>query len=73
MTVFAAESLPGVVDLKLDERYGCETLALVHWEQLNGFYLPDEIKNFYLATNGFELTWKFRIAGITSLCCKACC
>lgn len=57
------ESIQGIVDLKLDEKYGCETLALLHWEQLHSILLPDEVKNFYLASNGFELTWKFRIAG----------
>lgn len=56
------QSIQGIVDLKLDEKYGCETLALLHWEQLHSILLPDEVKNFYLASNGFELTWKFRIA-----------
>lgn len=60
----ATESIPGVVDLKMDEKYGCELNALTHWEQLYSVNLPEEVKNFYLATNGFELTWKFRLAGV---------
>ena len=47
----------------MDEKYGCETLALLHWEQLHATSLPEEVKSFYLATNGFEFTWKFRLAG----------
>lgn len=61
------ESIQGVVDLKLDEKYGCETIALLHWEQLHGILLPDEVKNFYLASNGFEFTWKFRLGGTGKL------
>ena len=61
------ESIPGVFDLKLDEKYGCEQNALTHWEQLYSVSLPEEVKNFYLATNGFELTWKFRLAGAVAV------
>lgn len=56
------------MDLKLDEKYGCETIAVLHWEQLHSILLPDEVKNFYLATNGFEFTWKFRLAGKKRCC-----
>ncbi|EFX79750.1 hypothetical protein DAPPUDRAFT_103962 [Daphnia pulex] len=56
------QSIQGIVDLKMDEKYGCETLALLHWEQLHATSLPEEVKSFYLATNGFEFTWKFRLA-----------
>ena len=58
-----AESIPGVVDLKMEEKYGCEQQALAHWEQLYSVNLPEEVKNFYLGSNGLELTWKFRLAG----------
>lgn len=62
-TLLLTESIQGVCELKLDERYGCEALAILHWEQLQAIQLPEEVKNFYLSTNGFELTWKFSIAG----------
>ena len=55
--------MQGVVDLKLNENNGCETVALLHWEQLHSVRLPEEMKHFYLATNGFQMTWKFRLAG----------
>merc|ERR1711973_705522 len=60
---FFAETIQGVVDLKFNESNGCETLALLHWEQLHSVQLPQEIKRFSLATSGFQLTWKFRLAG----------
>jgi len=37
--------------------------ALVAWEQRNTCMLPEDLKNFYLTTDGLLLTWKVSIDG----------
>ena len=35
---------------------------------MHSVQLPEDVKNFYLAINGFELTWKLKLAGKTISC-----
>ena len=37
----------------------CDNLAITSWEQRYSTVLPHEIRDFYLATDGFKLTWNF--------------
>lgn len=51
------EKRPGVCDVKLTGGEPAERHQLVGWEQRNGCTLPDDLKNFYLTTDGVLLTW----------------
>ena len=57
------ENLPGIQDVILAEQQPCDNLAITSWEQRYSTVLPHEIKDFYLATDGFRLTWSFSHAG----------
>ena len=45
------------------EHQPCDNIAITSWEQRYSTVLPHEIKDFYLATDGFRLTWSFSHAG----------
>lgn len=32
------------------------------WEQRHGVYLPEDMKKFYLSTDGFMLQWSYQYA-----------
>ncbi|CAB0002074.1 unnamed protein product [Nesidiocoris tenuis] len=51
--------LPGVQNVILEEREPCEKSLLNSWEQRHSCILPFDLKNFYLSTDGFQLTWCF--------------
>ena len=57
------ENLPGIQDVILAEHQPCDNIAITSWEQRYSTVLPHEIKDFYLATDGFRLTWSFSHAG----------
>lgn len=40
-----------------------ERHKVIAWEQKNTCMLPDDLKNFYLTTNGLLLTWKVNVEG----------
>ena len=61
------ENLPGVQDVCLSEHQPCDIIAITSWEQRYSTILPQKIKDFYLATDGFRLTWNYRHAGTASL------
>ena len=58
-----SENLPGIQDVILAEHQPCDNIAITSWEQRYSTVLPHEIKDFYLATDGFRLTWSFSHAG----------
>ncbi|XP_078493384.1 tubulin polyglutamylase complex subunit 2-like isoform X1 [Ciona intestinalis] len=55
------EKRPGVSDVSLSKFPQAERHILVGWEQRNSCILPDDLKSFYLTTNGLLLTWKVNI------------
>ncbi|KAK4302856.1 hypothetical protein Pmani_025081 [Petrolisthes manimaculis] len=55
--------MPGVQDLSVVVRAGVERAGVVAWEQRNNVTLPQPLKNFYAATDGFKLTWNYATAG----------
>ena len=61
--IFYSESLTGIQDVILSEHQPCDNIAITSWEQRYSTVLPHEIKDFYLATDGFRLTWSFSHAG----------
>ncbi|KAE8748446.1 hypothetical protein FOCC_FOCC004878 [Frankliniella occidentalis] len=53
----------GVQDVRLDKRTPCERLLLSSWEQRHCCALPDDLRQFYLSSDGFSLTWNYQNAG----------
>uniref|UniRef100_A0A8C5LQ67 Tubulin polyglutamylase complex subunit 2 n=1 Tax=Leptobrachium leishanense TaxID=445787 RepID=A0A8C5LQ67_9ANUR len=56
------ESSPGVTEVKFEEKRPAERHMIVNWEQKNGCTLPDDLKNFYLMTDGFQMTWNVKLS-----------
>ncbi|XP_076653655.1 tubulin polyglutamylase complex subunit 2 [Halictus rubicundus] len=57
------ESLPYVKNVRVDRRSGCEATAIANWEQRHCCALPEDLRNFYLSIDGFQLLWNLEIAG----------
>ncbi|XP_030623265.1 tubulin polyglutamylase complex subunit 2 [Chanos chanos] len=55
------ESLPGVQDVRFVEREPAEKRCLLSWEQKNSCVLPEDLRDFYLTTDGFTLTWSSKL------------
>ncbi|KAM8781103.1 tubulin polyglutamylase complex subunit 2 isoform 2-T2 [Rhynchonycteris naso] len=55
------ESSPGVTEVTITERAPAERHMISSWEQKNNCVLPDDVKNFYLMTNGFHMTWSVKL------------
>ncbi|XP_060791488.1 tubulin polyglutamylase complex subunit 2 isoform X2 [Neoarius graeffei] len=55
------ESLPGVSDVQFVEREPAEKRCLLSWEQKNNCILPEDLRDFYLTTDGFSLTWSSKL------------
>ena len=41
----------------------CDLLAITAWEQRYSTQLPENIRDFYLASDGFRLSWSYNYAG----------
>ncbi|XP_072238717.1 tubulin polyglutamylase complex subunit 2 isoform X2 [Leuresthes tenuis] len=55
------ENMPGVVDVRFAEREPAEKRTLLSWEQKNTCILPEDLRDFYLTTDGFTLTWNVKL------------
>lgn len=55
------ENMPGVVDVRFVEREPAEKRNLLSWEQKNNCILPEDLRDFYLTTDGFTLTWSIKL------------
>ncbi|KAJ8260807.1 hypothetical protein COCON_G00165300 [Conger conger] len=55
------EGLPGVMDVRFVEREPVERRCLMSWEQKHECALPEDLKDFYLTTDGFTLTWSTKL------------
>ncbi|KAK1902290.1 Tubulin polyglutamylase complex subunit 2 [Dissostichus eleginoides] len=55
------ENMPGVVDVRFVEREPAEKRSLLSWEQKNTCILPEDLRDFYLTTDGFTLTWSVKL------------
>ncbi|XP_053264987.1 tubulin polyglutamylase complex subunit 2 isoform X3 [Podarcis raffonei] len=54
------EASPGVTEVTFVEKVPAERHAIVSWEQKNACVLPEDLKNFYLMTDGFHMTWSVK-------------
>ncbi|XP_069678771.1 tubulin polyglutamylase complex subunit 2-like [Periplaneta americana] len=57
------ESTPGVQDVALEKRLPCERMLLTAWEQRHCCALPEDMRQFYMSTDGFKLIWNYEYAG----------
>lgn len=51
---------PRIANVTLDKRPPCERAHVSTWEQRHNVYLPDDMKRFYLSTDGFTLHWSYQ-------------
>ncbi|KAM3845174.1 tubulin polyglutamylase complex subunit 2 isoform 2-T4 [Vipera latastei] len=54
------ETSPGVTEVMFLEKEPAERHAIISWEQKNACFLPEDLKNFYLMTDGFQMTWNVK-------------
>ncbi|XP_029436967.1 tubulin polyglutamylase complex subunit 2 isoform X2 [Rhinatrema bivittatum] len=54
------ETSPGVTDVNFREKQPAERHMIVSWELKNKCMLPEDLKNFYLMTDGFHMTWSVK-------------
>ncbi|XP_076628049.1 tubulin polyglutamylase complex subunit 2 [Colletes latitarsis] len=57
------ENVPYVKNVRVERRNGCELTTIVNWEQRHCCLLPEDVRNFYLSIDGFQLLWNLEIAG----------
>ncbi|XP_055993962.1 tubulin polyglutamylase complex subunit 2 isoform X1 [Sorex fumeus] len=55
------ESSPGVTEVTITDKPPAERHMISSWEQKNSCLLPEDVKNFYLMTNGFHMTWSVKV------------
>lgn len=55
------EKKTGVCKIELEPKRPADRSAVLSWEQRNTCFLPEDLKNFYLTTDGFQLTWSVKI------------
>ncbi|XP_044148555.1 tubulin polyglutamylase complex subunit 2 [Bufo gargarizans] len=55
------ESSPGVTEVKIGEMTPAERHTIVSWEQKHSCLLPEDLKNFYLMTDGFHMSWSVKL------------
>ncbi|XP_073926081.1 tubulin polyglutamylase complex subunit 2 isoform X4 [Castor canadensis] len=55
------ESSPGVTEVTITEKPPAERHMISSWEQKNNCVMPEDMKNFYLMTNGFHMTWSVKL------------
>uniref|UniRef100_A0A8C5XCH8 Tubulin polyglutamylase complex subunit 2 n=1 Tax=Microcebus murinus TaxID=30608 RepID=A0A8C5XCH8_MICMU len=55
------ESSPGVTEVTILEKVPAERHMISSWEQKNNCMMPEDLKNFYLMTNGFHMTWNVKL------------
>lgn len=55
------ENMPGVADVKFAEREPADKRSLLSWEQRNTCILPEDLRDFYLTTDGFTLHWSVKL------------
>ncbi|EDW72897.2 uncharacterized protein Dwil_GK16935, partial [Drosophila willistoni] len=55
-------TVPRVCNVTLERRQPLNACQVVNWEQRHCVYLPEDMKKFYLSTDGFVLNWSYQYA-----------
>ncbi|XP_053304378.1 tubulin polyglutamylase complex subunit 2 [Spea bombifrons] len=56
------EASPGVTEVTFEEKPPAERRLIINWEQKNACSLPEDLKNFYLMTDGFQMSWSVKLS-----------
>ncbi|XP_068621483.1 tubulin polyglutamylase complex subunit 2 [Battus philenor] len=57
------ESDPRITNVVVERRLPCDRLAISNWEQRHSTVLPEDLRNFYASSDGFQLTWNYKYSG----------
>ncbi|EDV97904.1 tubulin polyglutamylase complex subunit 2 [Drosophila grimshawi] len=55
-------NVPRVCNVSLERRQPLNPCQVVNWEQRHCVYLPEDMKKFYLSSDGFVLNWSYQYA-----------
>ncbi|XP_007497962.2 tubulin polyglutamylase complex subunit 2-like isoform X2 [Monodelphis domestica] len=55
------EASPGVTKVQIIEKEPAERHMIASWELKNDCAMPEDLKNFYLMTNGFHMVWSVKL------------
>ncbi|XP_072293839.1 tubulin polyglutamylase complex subunit 2 isoform X2 [Eucyclogobius newberryi] len=55
------ENMAGVADVCFTDTEPAEKRSLLSWEQKNTCILPEDLRDFYLTTDGLSLTWNVKL------------
>lgn len=55
-------NIPRITSVTLHKQQPCERTAVSTFEQRHNVFLPDDMKRFYLSTDGFTLHWCYQYA-----------
>lgn len=53
------ENVPRIRNVIIYKKQACERLLLNSWEQRHCCILPQDLKEFYLSTDGLKLVWSY--------------
>ncbi|XP_045458901.1 tubulin polyglutamylase complex subunit 2 [Melitaea cinxia] len=54
------ESDSRISNVAIERRQPCDRVAISNWEQRHSAILPEDLRNFYASSDGFELTWHYK-------------
>ncbi|OON20077.1 SMI1 / KNR4 family protein, partial [Opisthorchis viverrini] len=63
MLTILKETKVAVCDIFVETPKAVDEGSLIEWERTNDCQLPDELRNFYLTTNGLSLIWYSKHSG----------
>ena len=59
------ENKPGVCDVRFLDKEPAQKSAIYSWEQKNMCALPNDLKDFYMTTDGISIQWSIKFDGGT--------
>ncbi|XP_058460056.1 tubulin polyglutamylase complex subunit 2 [Malaya genurostris] len=54
------DCIPRITNVTCEKRLPCEKAQVTAWESRHNIYLPDDMKRFYLSTDGFNFYWSYQ-------------
>ncbi|KAL5284256.1 TPGS2 family protein [Megaselia abdita] len=55
-------NVPRITNINIEKRPPCEKAQIANWEQRHCVYLPEDMKKFYMSTDGFVFHWCYQYA-----------
>lgn len=53
-------NVPRITNIGIEKRQPCEKAQIANWEQRHCVYLPEDMKKFYMSTDGFIFHWCYQ-------------